>query len=54
MVLIALAQHGAADAAADMIAGAVVWLIALATMVLIFTRQSNRYYRQAIQPAVNS
>lgn len=54
MVLVALAQHGVADAAADMIAGAVVWLIALAAMVLIFTRQSNRYYRQAVQPAVNS
>jgi hypothetical protein len=54
MVLIALAQHGAAYATADMIAGAVVWLIALAAMVLIFTRQSNRYYRQAVQPALNS
>jgi membrane-associated PAP2 superfamily phosphatase len=53
-VLIGLAQHGASDAAADMIAGAAVWLIALAAMVLIFTRQSNRYYRQAVQPAVNS
>jgi len=53
-VLIGLAQHGVSDAAADMIAGAAVWLIALATMVLIFTRQSNRYYRQAVQPAVNS
>ncbi len=53
MVLVALAQHGAADAAADMIAGAVVWLIALAAMVLIFTRKSNRYYREAVQPAVN-
>jgi hypothetical protein len=31
----------AADAAADMIAGAAVWLIALATMVLIFTRQTG-------------
>lgn len=50
-VLIGLAQHGASDAVADMIAGAAVWLIALATMVLIFTRQSNRYYRQAVQPA---
>ena len=54
MVLVALAQHGAADAAADMIAGAAVWLIALASMVLIFTRQSNRYYRQAVQPTLNS
>jgi hypothetical protein len=53
-VLIALAQHGVADAAADMIAGAAVWLIALATMVLIFTRQSNRYYREAVRPALNS
>jgi hypothetical protein len=53
-MLIAQAQDGAANAPADMIAGAALWLIALVTMVLIFTRQSNRYYRQAVQPAAHS
>jgi len=53
-MLMAQAQHGAADAPADMIAGAALWLIALVTMVLIFTRQSNRYYRQAVQRVVSS
>ena len=53
-MLMAQAQHGAAIAPADMIAGAAIWVIALVTMVLIFTRQSNRYYRQAVQHAVNS
>jgi hypothetical protein len=53
-MLMAQAENGAADAPADMIAGAALWLIALVTMVLIFTRQSNRYYRQAVQPAVHS
>ena len=48
--LLTFREIGAADAAADMIACAVVWLIALAAMVLVFTRQSNRYYRQAVQP----
>jgi hypothetical protein len=49
-MLIALAQHGAAYAPADMIAGAAIWLIALVTMALIFTRPSNTYYRQAARP----
>ncbi len=52
IMLIALAQHGAAYAPADMIAGAAVWLIALVTMVLIFTRPSNTYYRQGGRPPV--
>jgi hypothetical protein len=34
-----------------MIAGATLWLIALTGMVLIFTRRSNTYYRQAASPA---
>jgi hypothetical protein len=46
-MLIALAQHAAAYAPADLIAGAAIWLVALATMVLIFTRQSNTFYREA-------
>ena len=50
VMLIALAQHAVAYAPADLIAGAAIWLIALATMVLIFTRQSNAYYRQAVRP----
>lgn len=49
-MLIALAQHAAVYAPADLIAGAAIWLIALATMVLIFTRQSNTFYRQAARP----
>ena len=49
-MLIALAQHAAAYAPADLIAGAAVWLIALVTMVLIFSRRSNAYYRQAARP----
>lgn len=49
-MLIALARHAAAYAPADLIAGAAIWLIALATMVLIFTRQSNAYYRQPARP----
>ena len=54
-MLIALAQHGAAYAPADTIAGAAIWLIALVTMVLIFTRPSNTYYRQgARSPAAHT
>jgi hypothetical protein len=49
-MLIALAQHAAVYAPADLIAGAAIWLIALATMVLIFTRPSNTFYRQAARP----
>ena len=50
IMLIALARHSVAYAPADFVAGAVVWLVALATMVLIFTRQSNAYYRQPARP----
>jgi hypothetical protein len=50
VMLIALARHAAAYAPADLIAGSAVWLIALVTMVLIFTRKSNTYYRQAARP----
>jgi len=46
----ARALRGDQAAAADLIAGAAIWLIALATMVLIFTRQSNAYYRQPARP----
>lgn len=53
IMLITLAQHAAAYAPADMIAFAATWPIALVTMVLIFTRQSNRYYHQAAPHAVN-
>ena len=41
----ALAQGGAAYAPADMIAVAVLWLVALGAVVLIFVPASNRYYR---------
>ena len=49
-MLIALARHAVTFAPADVIAGACLWLISLATMVLIFTRRSNTYYRQAARP----
>ncbi|HEY5397221.1 MAG TPA: hypothetical protein VIL16_17690 [Trebonia sp.] len=48
-MIVALAQHSAVYAPADLVAGGAVWLIALATMVLIFTRQSA-FYRQAARP----
>jgi hypothetical protein len=51
-MLIGLAQHSVAYAPADMIAGAAIWLVALVTMVLIFTRPSNTYYRQGTHPPV--
>jgi hypothetical protein len=52
---VALAQHGATYARADMIAGGSVWLLAFATMVLIFTRQANAYYRLAApRPAAHA
>jgi hypothetical protein len=40
-----LAQEAATFAPADLIAGAVVWFIAFAAVVLIFTPTSNRYFR---------
>jgi hypothetical protein len=52
VMLITLAQRAAAYAPADTIAFAATWPVALVTMVLIFTPQSNRYYQQAAQPAV--
>ena len=49
-ILIAMAQHATAYAAADLIAGGAVWVIALVTMVLIFARPSNAFYRQTARP----
>jgi hypothetical protein len=49
-MIVALAQHGAVFAPADMVAGAAIWLLALATMTLIFTPKSNAFYRQAARP----
>jgi hypothetical protein len=40
-----LSQEAATFAPADLIAGAVLWFIALAAVVLIFTPTSNRYFR---------
>ncbi len=45
-LIIAQAQGAMAYAPADLIAGAVEWSVALTAVVLIFTRPSNRYYRQ--------
>jgi hypothetical protein len=40
-----LAQEAATFAPADLIAGAVLWFIALMAVVLVFTPPSNRYFR---------
>jgi hypothetical protein len=44
-VLYALSQDAATFASADLIAGAVQWLIAASAVVLIFTPTASRYYR---------
>ncbi len=41
----ALANHATAYARADLTAGTVLWLVALAAVVLIFSKKSNSYYR---------
>jgi len=41
----ALAGHAATYARADLIAGTALWLVALAAVVLIFSKKSNQYYR---------
>ena len=46
-MIISLAQGGTVYAAADFIASAVEWSIALAAVVLIFVPASNRYFRRA-------
>lgn len=43
-MLIAIGQGSAVYAPADLIVGAVVWLIALAACVMLFTRTSGRFY----------
>jgi hypothetical protein len=48
-LLVALAQHAAVYAPADLAALTALWLVALASMVLIFSKASWPYYRQ--QPA---
>jgi hypothetical protein len=44
-LLQAVAGHGLTYARADLIVGAVQWLVFLAAVVLIFARQSRPYYR---------
>jgi hypothetical protein len=44
-MLQALGGHAVVNAPADMTAFTVVWLLALAASVLLFTAASNRYYR---------
>jgi hypothetical protein len=46
-----LAEGAAPFARADLIAGGAVWVIGLASVVLIFTPAAGRYYRPALQPA---
>jgi hypothetical protein len=48
-LLVALAQHATVYAPADLAALTALWLVALASMVLIFSKASWPYYRQ--QPA---
>ena len=44
------AGHAAFYARADLIAGTILWLVALAAVVLIFSMKSNAYYRhEAVQ-----
>ena len=49
-LLIAIGQGSAVYAPADLMAGAVLWLIALAACALLFTRTSGRFYHP--QPRV--
>jgi hypothetical protein len=51
-MIIAIGQDSAAYAPADLIAGAVEWLIALAATVLLFTGTSSRYYRPEPRPVI--
>jgi hypothetical protein len=44
-ILGAFAEDAAIYAPADLIAGGMLWLVALAALVLIFTPASNRYFR---------
>ena len=44
-LLNALARHAAVYARADLLAGTALWLVALAAVVLLFSKQSNSYYR---------
>jgi hypothetical protein len=46
-LLSGLAEGAATYAPADLIAGVVLWVLALAAVVLIFNRRSGGYYRQA-------
>lgn len=50
-VLVAVGQGSAVYAPADLIAGVVSWLIALAATALLFTGGSNRYYHPNPRPA---
>jgi hypothetical protein len=47
-LIITLADGAAAYAQADLIAGAVVWFVALTSMTLIFSRKSWPYYRREL------
>jgi hypothetical protein len=42
-----VAQHAATYARADLIAGAVLWLVALATVALIFSKGSGPHYKRS-------
>jgi hypothetical protein len=44
-LIVALAGHATAYARADLIAGGVLWVLALAVLALIFTRPATRYFQ---------
>jgi hypothetical protein len=49
-LVVAIGQESATYAPADLIAGAVQWLIALAATVLLFTGAASRYYHPGPRP----
>jgi hypothetical protein len=44
-LIVALASHATAYARADLIAGGVLWVLALAVLALIFSRPATRYFQ---------
>jgi hypothetical protein len=44
-LIVALAGHATAYARADLIAGGVLWVLALAVLALIFSRPATRYFQ---------
>lgn len=53
-ILYALATNGQAVAAADLLAGGLLWLIQLTALALLFSPPSGRYFQRAPAPAGRS